>query len=613
MAISTARRSMARPGPSAVPADDPILESKVTVPDVPGWAIQRPRITRLITRGTRWCPLTVVTGPPGAGKTMAATLWAADRPGAVAWLSLDEYDNRPSGFWLYVVAALRRAGIAVPDIRPAATRGQQHVFLLRLASVLAAQDPPVTLVLDDFHLLTEPLVLDGLNFVLRNTGAGLRLVVCSRIDPLLPLHRYRLAGQLAEIRASDLAFNVAEAGLLMTQHGGTLSAAALECLTRRTEGWAAGIRLAAMSVGSDPDPDQFVKELITDDSPLTGYLVEEVLNTQPPEVRDVLLDTSILEQVSAELARELAGDEDAAGILPALAAANAFVQPTGRGWYRYHTLFAEVLRLKLRRESPGRIVLLHRRAARWYERNGLLTDAVRHAAQADDWPLAADLVIDGLAIGEIIEPSDGLSLAGEFTSLPHGQVWATAGPYLVSAAAALAADRPGSCTAALDLAEGILGRLPVGQAAAGRLSAAVIRLAASRRTGDFDAAAAAAGTAEALVSTVSDGNPGRNAAILARVLCCRGVVELWSGNLDEAARILDSGVASAAASGARSRTSRLSRTSRADRGVAGATAARRKACRPGDGGHRRRRAPARWLAPKPCGTRRARLGAPGTR
>ena len=211
MAISTASRALAQTEPLAVPADDPILESKVTVPDVPSWAIQRPRITRLITRGTRWCPLTVVTGPPGAGKTMAATLWAAARPGAVAWLSLDEYDNRPSGFWSYVVAALRRAGVAVPDTRPAPTRGRQHVFLLRLASVLAAQDPPVTLVLDDFHLLTEPLVLDGLNFVLRNSGAGLRLVVCSRIDPLLPLHRYRLAGQLAEIRASDLAFNVAEA------------------------------------------------------------------------------------------------------------------------------------------------------------------------------------------------------------------------------------------------------------------------------------------------------------------------------------------------------------------------------------------------------------------
>ena len=546
MAISTASRALARTEPLAGPADDPILESKVTVPDVPGWAIQRPRITRLITRGTRWCPLTVVTGPPGAGKTMAATLWAAARSGAVAWLSLDEYDNQPSGFWSYVVAALRRAGVAVPDTRPAPTRGRQHVFLLRLASALAAQDPPATLVLDDFHLLTEPLVLDGLNFVLRNAGAGLRLVACSRIDPLLPLHRYRLAGQLAEIRASDLAFNVAEAGLLITQHGDTLSAAALEGLTRRTEGWAAGIRLAAMSVGPHPNPDQFVKDLITDNSAVTGYLVGEVLNTQPPEVRHVLLDTSILAQVSAELAAELAGEEHAAGMLPALAATNAFVQPTGDGWYRYHTLFAEVLRLKLRRESPGRTVLLHRRAARWYESKGLLTEAVRHAAQAGDWPLAADLVIDGLAIGEIIEPRAEPSLAGEFASMPHGQAWADAGPYLVTAAAALPAGRPGSCTAALDLAEGILGRLPVGQTAAGRLSAAVIRLAASLRTGDLDTASAAASAAEALVSTVSGDKPGRHAAILARVLLGRGVVELWSGNFDEAARILDSGVAAAA-------------------------------------------------------------------
>ena len=305
-----------------------------------------------------------------------------------------------------------------------------------------------------------------------------------------------------------------------------------------------------MSVGSHPDPDQFVKELITDDSAVTSYLVEEVLNTQPPEVRRVLLDTSILAQVSAELAAELAGEEHVAGMLPALAATNAFVQPAGDGWYRYHTLFAEVLRLKLRRESPGRTAALHRRAARWYESKGLLTEAVRHAAQAGDWPLAADLVIDGLAIGEIIEPQTEPSLAGEFASMPHGQVGADAGPYLVTAAAALHAGRPGPCTAALDLAEGILGRLPDGQTAAGRLSAAVIRLAASLRTGDLDTAAAAAGAAEALVSTVSDDKPGRHAAILARVLLGRGVVELWSGNFDEAARILDSGVAAAAAPGA---------------------------------------------------------------
>ena len=420
---------------------------------------------------------------------------------------------------------------------------------MRLASALATQNLPVTLVLDDLHLLTDPEVLDGLDFVLRNAGPGLRLVVSSRMDPLLRLHRYRLAGQLAEIRGSDLAFSVAEAGLMMARHGCTLPADSLECLTRRTEGWAAGLRLAAMSMGAHPDPGQFVTELAAEDSAVTGYLVEEVLSTQPPQVREVLLSTSILEQVSAESARELAGDEQAGAILPALAHANAFVQPIGHGWYRYHPLFAEVLRLKLRRERPDWVAPLHRRAARWYERNGQLTDAVRHAAQAGDWPLAARIVVGGLAISELIEPSGSPFLAEEFASMPRGQAWTEPEPYLVSAAAALSLGRLEASIAALDAAEGILGRLPAGQQAAGQLAAAMIRLPVSLRAGDLGAAAAAAARAEVLVNGVADERIARHREIRARVLSGRGAVELWSGHLDEAARFFDSGAAVAAASG----------------------------------------------------------------
>ena len=149
----------------------------------------------------------------------------------------------------------------------------------------------MTLVLDDLHLLADRQVLGGLDYVRRNVGAGLRLVVSARMDPL-PLHRYRLAGELAEIRAGDLAFTVPEAGVLMARHGITLTADSLQRLTRRTEGWAAGLRLAAISMGTHPDPDQFATELITDDSAVTGYLVAEVLNPQPPEVRDLLLSTA---------------------------------------------------------------------------------------------------------------------------------------------------------------------------------------------------------------------------------------------------------------------------------------------------------------------------------
>ena len=351
---------------------------------------------------------------------MTLALWAAADHGAVAWVTLDDYDNQPTVFWSYVVAALHRAGVAVPGVVPAAVPEEAvgHLFLRRLASALADQDPPVTLIIDDLHLLTESSVLDSLDYVLRNAGSGLRLVVTSRMDPLLPLHRYRLAGRLTEIRFGDLALSVPETGLLMAQHDIGLSADSLECLTQRTEGWAAGIRLAAISMTTHPDPDQFVKELIAEDSAVTGYLVDEALNTQPPEVRDLLVRTSVLERVSGDIAAEMAGHEHAAGILRAVAHANAFIQPVGHGWYRYHPLFAEVLRLKLRREYPEGIATWHYRAARWFERNGPLTDAVRHAAEAGDWKLAAGMVIDGLAIGEIIEPRGSRSLAGEFRGMP---------------------------------------------------------------------------------------------------------------------------------------------------------------------------------------------------
>ena len=409
----------------AVSAGIPILAAKITVPGVPDWAVPRPRITKLIAEGTRRCRLTIVIGPPGAGKTMALALWAAAEPGTVAWISLDDFDNQPGAFWSYAVAALGRSGVAIPEVLSAASprRLADHTFLVRLTSALAAQNPPVTLVIDDLHVLTRPAVLTELDFVLRNAQPGLRLVVSSRGDPLLPLHRYRLAGDLAEIRASDLAFSTAEARLLLAQHGSALSADSLEGLMRRTEGWAAGLRLAAISMDGHPDPDQFVKELITEDSALTGYLVEEVLKAAPPEVREVLLSTSIVEHVNAEAASELTGNEQAGAILPAVARANAFVQPTGCGWYRYHTLLAEVLRLKLRREHPDRIAALHRRAARWYERNGTLTAAVQHATRAGDWQLAATMVIDGLAISEIIEPRGIPSLAGEFRRMPRGEAW----------------------------------------------------------------------------------------------------------------------------------------------------------------------------------------------
>ena len=531
-------------------ADDPILISKITVPALPGWVVARPRLEKLIADGARG-PLTTVTGPPGAGKTMAAAMWAASAsPGPVVWIALDRYDNRPKIFWSYVVAALRRAGITVPRLLSAPTRAAvDHAFLLRLASVLADLDAPVTMILDDLHLVTEPAILDGLAYVLRNATPGLHLVVSSRMDPLLPLHRYRLTGELAEIRADDLAFSVPESSSLLAHHGITLPAAALERLTQRTEGWAAGVRMAALSLDGHPEPEQFVKELDADDSAVTGYLLDEVLNAQLPATRELLLRTSILDCVSVDLASELADDAQAASsasTLAELAQANAFVRPLGHGWFRYHAMFAEVLRLKLRSERPDQLPDLHRRAAWWYLRNGYLLEAVRHAAACGNWPLAAGMVIDELAIGQFTDPRGSQSLAEVFRDMPADLVRTHPYPLLVIAAMELADGAAQPCATTLAAAESILGDLPADREVQARLSAALIRLALSRRTGDLDAATAAAASATARLDELPEDLLTRHPGIRAQVLSGRGAAELRAGRLDEAVVTFTEGAASSA-------------------------------------------------------------------
>ena len=516
---------------------DPVLTSKITRPEVPTWTIARPRIDKLVDAGARG-PLTSITGPPGAGKTIAVAAWAASAsfPCTLAWLTVDGYDNRPRVFWAYVVAALRQAGITVPRVVPGPDHDSvDHVFLARLASVLAKQDPPVVLILDDFHLLADPALLQDISYLVRNSGQGLHLVVASRADPLLPLHRYRLAGQLAEIRADDLAFSVHESGLLMARHGITLVASTLERIIGRTEGWAAGMRLAALSLQGHPDPEQFAKELEAGDTVISSYLVEEVLSAEPGQVRDMLLRTSILDSFSAGLASELTGDQRWADALPALTWANEFVRPLGHGWYRYHSLFAAMLRLKLRIECPGQLPGLYQRAARWCQRNGRLGEAVRYAAESGDWPFAAGLVVDEFAVGQLLEPRGEHTLAEAFLDMPGNPAWTQPAPWLVQAAAQLCREGSEASAAPLGVAEGILERLPADDQVPARLAAALVRLALARRTGDLEAATAASGHAETLMGQLPGEVLSEHPEIRVQVLAARGIVELWAGRLDAAA------------------------------------------------------------------------------
>jgi LuxR family transcriptional regulator, maltose regulon positive regulatory protein len=509
---------------------DPILRSKITAPALPPWLVPRPRLEKQIAQGAEGS-LTSITGPPGAGKTMAAAAWAAGHEtGPVAWVTVDGYDNKPEVFWAYVVAAFRRAGVPVSRAATALAHGEMagHVFLLQLASSLAGHKPAVTLVLDDFHLLTDDAVLSGLTYVMKNARPGLRLVVTSRMDPQLPLHQYRLTGDLAEIRADDLAFSVSEVASLMVQHGVTLSPSVLEYLTETGEGWAAGLRMAAMSMAGHPDPEQFVKTLNAEDSAVAGYLVQEVLNVQPADVRELLLYSSVLEQVNADIAGVLLDRAEVAGTLEALARENSFVQPVGDGWYRFHSLFRDVLRLKLRRERPDIVTGLHGKAARWYQQQGMLAEAVRSAVNTGDWALAAAIMVDELAIVQLMGPDHGDLPAGGFHVVPDGDV----SPQFLLAVSAVALSESGDQAAEspLQAAEAILGRLPEDHDVLSRFAACTLRSSMAIRRGSLDVLDDATATAQRLLDQIPQAVLARHQHAVAQVLTGRGAVELWSGD-----------------------------------------------------------------------------------
>jgi LuxR family maltose regulon positive regulatory protein len=532
--------------------DETILTSKIVPPALPGWLVPRPRIDERVDAGRQGL-LTVVSGPPGAGKTMAMASWAATRAGLppIAWVTLDEYDNRPRAFWSYVVEALRHAGVEIPGTVWAPGRGRvDHAFLLRLTAAITASGLPVVLVLDDLHLVTEPRILNGLTRVLANARPHLSLVVGSRSDPILPLHRYRLAGELTEIRAGELAFSVEEAGQLMEQHGIALPADSLGFLTGRTDGWVAALRLAAISMTTHPDPAQFVKHVAAEDSAVAGYLVDEVLNALPAAMRSFLLRTSILDEVNAALASELASAEPATD-LPALAQANALIQPLGGGWYRYHPLLADVLRLKLRRESPDLELDLHRRAARWLRKNRTPAEAARQAVAGGDWQLAARIAVDELVIDQLMEPPGVEPLAEVLQRIPLDHTWSQPQPLLVTAALSLATTGDDSAGASLAVADQMLDQIPPDEEIPSRLSRAVIRLRLARRQGDLRAAEVAAADATALIGKVPADQLALRPGMGAQVKAARGALELWAGDFDQAAVTLSAASAAAQNSGQR--------------------------------------------------------------
>src|SRR5215207_9754920 len=381
---------------------DALVTTKVRVPRTRTELVPRPRLREALVRyeGRR---LTLVSAPAGFGKTTLLSEWLEDRSGdgrPVAWLSLEEADNDPARFLAYLVRALRSdlgegigegvlASLRLPEFPPV------EAVVGALINELADVRHEVTIVLDDYHVIHSRPVHEATAFLLEHLPENVYLVISSRADPPLPLAKLRARDQVTEIRAADLRFTTEEAtAFLKGVMGLTLSAADVATLEEVTEGWIAALQLAALSMRDREDVSAFVEAFSGSNRHVLDFLAEEVLERQPEGVREFLLNTSVLERMSAPLCDALTSRDDGQQMLERMEHDNLFVIALDdeRRWYRYHHLFADFLRSRLQRGQPERMRELHRRAAEWYEQNGWTSEAVRHELAAQEHDRAAALV-----------------------------------------------------------------------------------------------------------------------------------------------------------------------------------------------------------------------------
>ena len=377
---------------------DALLQTKLQVPRLRPGLVSRPRLAGQLDQGLSR-GLILVAAPAGYGKSVLLSEWARDHGQPVAWLSLDEGDNDPVRFWRHVLAALdvARPGIAgrvgPPAGSPPPSAYETLVTALINDIVTEPDLPDVLLVLDDYHLISSEGVHAPVRFLLEHRPPQLRIALASRSDPPLALPRYRGRGELGEVRASDLRFNLDEAGELLRRDTAGLDLPTVAALAERTEGWAVGLQLAALSLRSQPDVARFVAAFTGSHRYILDYLGEEILERQRPELRDFLLETSVLERLNGPLCDAVTGRDDSQELLEEVERSGLFVVQLDdvRTWWRYHHLFADLLRARLE-QDPGRARRLHRNAAAWYEQRGLPDDTIRHALAAGEQEWAARLV-----------------------------------------------------------------------------------------------------------------------------------------------------------------------------------------------------------------------------
>jgi LuxR family transcriptional regulator, maltose regulon positive regulatory protein len=489
--------------------------------------------------------VTIISAPAGSGKTSLLRAWAG-RPGqphrlALVQVQRDQYDAQQ--FWLALLDAVRHATganggaeppAATPDFNAPAMAGR---VLLELAGARGG----VTVAIDDLHELNSPEALFQLTRLLTNLPPHVHAILATRHDVRLGLHRLRLAGELAEIRAADLRFSGRETRELLDASGIALSDAGVALLHQRTEGWAAGLRLAVLSLAGHPDPERFVAEFSGSDRTVAEYLLAEMLDRQPPGVQDLLLRTSLLDRVNGELADLLTGRPGSEQVLLGLEDANAFVESLdpGRTWFRYHHLFADLLRLELRRTLPADIPALHRRAAGWFTQHGQVAEAIGHTQAAGDWPEAARLLADHSF--SLTLDGQGQTMQALLAAFPPGAAADDPELAVVRAMGDLAQGRLDEAGAHLAVAETYAGTAPPGRQRRLRVAIASLKLSLARRRGHLAGVIEQARFLASPVTGPSEEDIALGSDLRAVALLNLGTAEAWSLGLPDAERHLREG------------------------------------------------------------------------
>jgi len=523
-----------------------LRDSRVIVPQLPPRYVTRPRLLARLD-GAADRPLTLLSAGPGAGKTVLLADWVRRGGVPVAWLNPTPADAEPRRFWRLLETALRDSHGAGTGSSVEGSRAAGIDLVQALFSRIPEPADPLVVIIDDAHVLVHPEVLAGLDSLIRGGHPGLRLILAARSDPLLPLHRYRLAGQMHELRAADLAMNDAEIAEVLSAHGITLKDWDASVLAARTEGWAAGVQLSAMRMEGAEYPADFVSELALDPGSIGEYLVNEVLREQPEPQRKLLIETSFLDEVTGPLADAVTGMTGCGEMLAGLARANAFVIPldAAQEHYRYHELFAEILRYLLKRQSSEAFRGLQERAAAWFEGSGDLSSALYWATQAGNRHRVARLLARGGLAHAFVHRQD-LSGLGLRELLP---LRPPAGATGIRAAEFAVADAVLEIVfASVSSASRLLKSLPELKSDAVLadpellLTCDIVEFLVGQRAGDAGAVDAAA---RRLLSGGADGPLPVIPGLPAAVLLAQASTHLWHGRHEDVGMLLDGALAEA--------------------------------------------------------------------